>query len=417
MRKGRLFALVVSAVALCPAGAGATTVTMGDPEVPTGMTLTVSCLPCTPGFMLAQAFTPDAQVNFAPAPGLITSWRVSGEGALKLSVLESVEGGGWVAVGTSAAATHADDQPNATSLPIGFDDLIAVEVGPGEGESAVKSAQLGENGEQLQWKPQLTPGEMAREPDDNRSGWRLGLSADVVLAPVLSSLGPTSGSTAGGNAVEIAGRYLDGATSVTFGSTPASSFSVDSPNQITAIAPASVASTVDVRVSGPGGSSEVGPADRYTSTAPAASTNTTVAGGPPAKPTVTGFSESSSRWRRGRSLPHISSATPVGTTFSFALNEPASVNLAFTQRVPGRRVAARCIAPGHGNAGRPRCKRPLTVGSFALPGHAGLDELDFQGRLSRSKTLKPGSYLVSLSASDARGLKVVSRSLSFTIVS
>jgi hypothetical protein len=417
MRKGRLFAFVAWAVALWPAGACATTVTMGDPEVPSGMRLTVSCDPCTPGFMLAQAFTPDAQVNFAPASGLITSWRVSGEGTLKLSVLESVEGGGWVAVGTSAEATHTEDQPNATSLPIGFDDLIAVEVGPGQNESAVNSAQLGEDGEELQWKPQLTPGEMAREPDDTRSSWRLGLSADVVLTPVLSSVGPTSGSTAGGNAVEITGKYLDGATSVTFGSTPASSFSVDSPNQITAIAPASVASTVDVRVSGPGGSSEVSPADRYTSTAPATSTNTIEAVGQPAKPTVTGFSESSSRWRRGRSLPQISRVAPVGTTFSFALNEPASVNLTFTQSVSGRRVAGRCVAPSHRNAGRPQCKRPLTVGSFALTGHAGLDSVGFQGRLSRSKTLKPGSYLVKLTARDARRLKVVSPSLSFTIVS
>ena len=174
-----------------------------------------------------------------------------------------------------------------------------------------------------------------------------------------------------------------------------------------------------VRVSGPGGSSDMSPADRYTFTAP---TTTGPTGGPalqPLKPTVTGFSESSSRWRRGRSLPHISSAggAPVGTSFSFSLNEPASVNLTFTHSVPGRRIAGRCVAPGHGNAGRPRCKRPLPVGSFAVPGHAGLDKVRFQGRLSGSKTLKPGSYLVGVTARDAHGLKVVSRSLSFTIIS
>jgi hypothetical protein len=137
------------------------------------------------------------------------------------------------------------------------------------------------------------------------------------------------------------------------------------------------------------------------------------------KPTITGFSESSSRWRRGHSLPHISSAggAPVGTTFSFGLNEPAAVTLTFSQRVPGRRVSGRCVAPGHSNAGRPRCKRTLVAGSFVAPGHAGLDRASFQGRLPGSKTLKPGSYLVSLTARDARGQKIVSRSLSFTIVS
>ena len=108
----------LAATILLSASAGATTVTMGYPEVPAGMTLTKGCTPCT-GFTVAQGFTPGGQVNFAPAAGLITSWRVAGEGTLKLSVLESVEGGGWVAVGTSAAATHTDDAPNATSLLIG----------------------------------------------------------------------------------------------------------------------------------------------------------------------------------------------------------------------------------------------------------------------------------------------------------
>jgi hypothetical protein len=411
MRKG-LFALVASAVALWPAAAGATTVTMGDPSVPLTTHDDIECKPCTGGFTLAQGFTSDGDVNFAPAAGLITSWRVSAEGAVELSVLESVEGGGWVAVGTSAAATNTDGQPNATSLPIGFDDLIAVDAVSGQSRGAVEYEKV-ENGEMLEWFGALT----AREPDSSELGARVELNADVVLAPVLSSLGPTSGSTAGGNAVEITGKYLDGATGVSFGSTPASSFSVDSANQITAIAPASAASTVDVRVTGPGGSSEVSPADRYTSTAPA----TTGPIGPllfsALKPTVTGFSESSSRWRRGRSLPHISSAAPVGTTFSFALNEPASVNLTFSQRVSGRLLAGRCVAPSHRNAGRPRCKRTLVVGSLAVPGHAGPDKVGFQGRLSPSKTLKPGSYLVSLTARDAGGLRVVSRSLSFTIVS
>ena len=216
--------------------------------------------------------------------------------------------------------------------------------------------------------------------------------------------------------MKISGKYLDGATSVTFGSTPASSFSVDSSSQITAIAPASAASAVDVRVNGPGGSSEVSPADRYTFTGPSASPTGSAL--QPVNPLLTGFSESSSRWRRGHSLPHISSAggTPVGTTFSFTLNEAASVSLTFTQSEPGRRVAAGCVAPNHKNAGRQRCKRTVLVGSFAIPGHTGTDRVSFQGRLSGTKELKPGSYLVSVAAREGQGT-AVSRPLSFTIVS
>jgi len=68
--------VVALAVALWPAAAGATTVTMGDPEVPTGPTLTLGCEPCT-GFMLAQAFTPDAQVgDHRQTPGPLITIRL-----------------------------------------------------------------------------------------------------------------------------------------------------------------------------------------------------------------------------------------------------------------------------------------------------------------------------------------------------
>jgi hypothetical protein len=347
---------------------------------------------------------------------------VKGEGTVKLIVLESVEGGGWVAVGTSSAETNADGQPNATSLPIGFDDMIGVELVTGPNRSAVEDDPL-EFSEVLEWSPPLTNGEAAREPDRTEHGARVELNAEVVLRPVISSLAPTSGSTTGGNAVKIGGLYLDGATGVTFGSTPASSFSVDSSNQITAIAPASGPSTVDVRVTGPGGSSEAVSADKYTFTAPAATTNS--APPPlaqsvfaPAEPVVTGFGESATRWRRSRSLPSISSASsaPVGTTFSFSLNESAAATFTFTQSVAGRHARGRCVTPNSGNAHKPRCKRTVTVGGFAVSGKVGQNKVRFQGRLSSAKTLKPGTYAVSVTAHDAHGLKGVSRSISFTIV-
>ena len=177
-----------------------------------------------------------------------------------------------------------------------------------------------------------------------------------------------------------------------------------------------------MRVNGPGGSSDVIAADRYTFTAPTnilTATEALVPGGPlltPARPAISGFSESASHWRRGRSLPHIARA-PVGTTFSFGLNEPANVTLTFTQSVPGRRARGRCVGPSHSNSGRPRCKRTVIAGSFAVSGHAAANKVRFQGKLSGSKTLKPGSYRVSTTARDANGFKAVSRSLSFTIVS
>jgi hypothetical protein len=58
----------------------------------------------------------------------------------------------------------------------------------------------------------------------------------------------------------------------------------------------------------------------------------------------------------------------------------------------------------------------VNVGSFGLAGHAGLNKVRFQGRLSGARTLKPGTYSVAVAARDSRGLKAVSQSLSFTVV-
>ena len=360
----------------------------------------------------------------APAPGLITSWRVTGSGGLRLRVFHELPEAEWVTAGSSAPETNGEGGANTTSLPIRAGDVIGIDQPSGH-DSEVGFRKVGyATGLLFSWTPTLGEGVVAPEPFEGSEEVIL-VNADVVLAPAVSSLSPVSGGTAGGTAVTITGKYLDGATGVTFGATPASSFGVDSPSQITAIAPASTAATVDVHVTGPGGLSQTSAADHYTFTAPATTTTvpTTTTGSSPlgsvsATPAVGGFNQSASRWRRGGALPHISSVgrPPVGTTFSFSLNEPATLSFVFTQRVAGRRVNGRCVAVAHGNAGKPRCKRTVNVGSFGLAGHAGLNKVRFQGRLSGARTLKPGTYSVAVAARDSRGLKAVSQSLSFTVV-
>jgi hypothetical protein len=415
---------------LLPAYAHATTVRLG-PEVPQTPETIFSCGagPCPGGLTFAQIVSPDAP-DQAPASGLITTWRVIGGGTLRLRVLRPAgeEEDELVAEGTSAPAKKSglgtvEGGPNATSLPIRAGDAIGVD---SDGDEVGAKNVATDSAVLFEWQPALADEGAVEQPEfETKRSTELLLNADIVLAPDVSSVAPASGGAAGGTAVTIVGKYLDGATGVSFGSTPASSFSVDSPSQITAIAPASAAATVDVRVTGPGGSSEVGAGDHYTFTAPAATTttSTTLSGSSPlggviAKPAVSAFSESVSRWRRGGALPHISSTgkPPLGTTFSFTLNEPATVSFSFTQRVLGRRVKGRCVAAKPTNVGKPRCKRTVNAGSFTLPGHAGLDKVRFQGPLSNTKTLKPGSYGVSITARDAQGLKAVSRALGFTIV-
>jgi large repetitive protein len=75
-----------------------------------------------------------------------------------------------------------------------------------------------------------------------------------VATPAITALNPTSGSTSGGTSVVVTGTVLTGATGVTFGGTVAA-FTIDSDTQITAIAPAHEAGTVQVQVTTPEGTS------------------------------------------------------------------------------------------------------------------------------------------------------------------
>ncbi len=83
------------------------------------------------------------------------------------------------------------------------------------------------------------------------------------LPPTVSGVSPSSGPKVGGTSVTITGTNLDTATGVEFGSTAASSFTVDSPTEISATTPAG-AGTVDVTVTNPGGTSATSPSDQYT---------------------------------------------------------------------------------------------------------------------------------------------------------
>jgi hypothetical protein len=111
-----------------------------------------------------------------------------------------------------------------------------------------------------------------------------------VAAPTITSLTPSSGTTAGGTSVVIAGTNLTGATAVSFGGTPATTFTVDNANQITATAPAHAAGTVDVSVTTVGGTSANTANDDYTYVTP------------PAAPTVTSVTPSSGTTAGGTSV-------------------------------------------------------------------------------------------------------------------
>jgi len=86
--------------------------------------------------------------------------------------------------------------------------------------------------------------------------------------PTVTKVKPNKGPAAGGTSSTITGTNFAGATSVSFGSTPASSFTIDSPTSITVLTPAGTAGAADVTVTTPSGTSAIGTHDVFKYEAP-----------------------------------------------------------------------------------------------------------------------------------------------------
>lgn len=85
-----------------------------------------------------------------------------------------------------------------------------------------------------------------------------------VTTPAIQSVRPDVGSSLGHNLVAISGSDFVGVTAVDFGSTPALSFTVLSPNAIAAVSPGGAVGSVDVTVTATDGTTPIDPADQYT---------------------------------------------------------------------------------------------------------------------------------------------------------
>ena len=209
---------VISATQLTatsPAGAGAVDITvssvgggsaMGPPDV-----FTYNSLPVVSGVSPAQG-----------PQGGGTSITISGS---HLTGATAVDVGGTAAT----AVTVVDDSTVTATVPAGSGAADVV-VTTGAGSSATSPADL--------------------------------FTYDPV--PAVTSVSPMVGPVAGGNSVIITGSGFTAATAVNFQTAAATSFSVDSDTQITAVAPAQSAGTYDVIVTTPGGTSPQTGADNYT---------------------------------------------------------------------------------------------------------------------------------------------------------
>ena len=131
---------------------------------------------------------------------------------------------------------------------------------------------------------------------------------------------------------------------------------------------------------------------------------------------VSGASETHRTWRRGSHLASIAAKRPpVGTDFRFSLDKAAPVRFAFAQRVRGRKVNGKCVAQTKRNKRKPGCNRTVVRGSLQFTGHAGVNSVHFEGRVSKKRKLKPGKYTVLITATTI-GAGSTSQRLTFRIV-
>src|SRR5713101_3944702 len=111
----------------------------------------------------------------------------------------------------------------------------------------------------------LTPGQHSAMINFTSNGGNASVNVvlTVISRPTVSNISPMNGPATGGTSVMITGINFTGATSVSFGSTPASSITFISDMQITAVSPAGCG-TVDVTVTTQSGTSAKSKADLFT---------------------------------------------------------------------------------------------------------------------------------------------------------
>jgi hypothetical protein len=135
---------------------------------------------------------------------------------------------------------------------------------------------------------------------DTSSGNSTPTSADqftyTASAPTVTAVGPSSGGTSGGTSVSITGTGFSGVSAVMFGTSAATSFTVNSPTSISVTAPSHAAGMVDITVVTSAGTSSMNSSDHFTyaSTGPTVSSVSpgtgTGSGGTSVTITGTGFS-------------------------------------------------------------------------------------------------------------------------------
>jgi hypothetical protein len=387
--------------------------------------------------VFVQTGLPEVSAQLSsPVDGTVVRWSLRGTSTnavpntFTLRVLRPAGGGKFLGAGTSAQQTTPngfnDDllRQFAASLPIRAGDRIGLAT---VGEAVVPDRPVASASSEI-FEP-FSDGSLSGSPEvlPGFQNLEMLFNAEVVAAP-------TSAATA-----TVPSCSEDGKVTVHVTTDPATTpkavdFRIDAGATQLVAASGAVASVITV----PGGhhtleywaEDEVPQQELVhhnatlqvggcipAASAPGTTTPGGVTGQQPA-PVITSASQTNKTWREGSALATFSRThkAALGTTFSFTLNEQASVSFAFTQLVGGRKVKGKCVARTNKNGTKPPCKRTITQGTVSFTGHSGTVKVFFQGRISVSKKLPLGRYTLVITARTSAGQRSQPQSLSFTIV-
>jgi hypothetical protein len=236
---------------LVPLAQAQTTIGQLAPPNPSGF--------CINGPFDGGPIGPAAAAYTAPFSGVVTSWSTNATaGAGQRLTFKVIRPAG--AIGKFTIIAH--DGPRtltpstlntfATVLPIQAGDLIMTnDVNATE---ALPSACLFETGnfeDAVAYTAGDAPdGSTTEAEEEPEREVRFNLTATILGPPTITSLTPAGGTIRGGTAVVVAGSNFTQVKGVSFGATPATSFTVNSEGQLTAVSPpSSTLTAVPVTVS------------------------------------------------------------------------------------------------------------------------------------------------------------------------
>jgi alpha-tubulin suppressor-like RCC1 family protein len=222
------------------------------------------------GSVEAWGYNPDGQLGNGSNLNSPVAVAIAGLGGVV-----KIAGGGWhslsigapVATVTSVSPSSGPQQggtsvsitglnlSEATSVQFGSNAASAFTVNSPTSISASAPAGVG------------TVDITVATPSDT-SGMSAADRFTYIPPPTVTKVKPNKGPAAGGTSSTITGTDLTGATSVSYGALPATSFTVKSPTSITAIAPAGTSGATDITVTTASGTSAVNAYDVFKYAAP-----------------------------------------------------------------------------------------------------------------------------------------------------